>query len=144
SVTINTLANGMNRFIGRAMGWVASITAIGFGITRATDNFAEFDDKIADAQKKTGLLREDVIDVNKELQKIDTRTSTMELLNLAVIAGKLGNDSKDDIIEFVKAADQIRVSLSEDLGGDIEDSIRSVGKLVDIFDLRQEFGLEKS
>src|SRR5690606_29698072 len=51
SLTVNTLANGMNRFIGRALGRVASITAIGFGITRATDNFAEFYDKIADVQK---------------------------------------------------------------------------------------------
>ena len=43
---------------------------------------------------------------------------------------------------FVRAADKINVALKEDLGGDTEEAIRQVGKIVDIFKVKDQFGIE--
>ena len=44
----------------------------------------------------------------------------------------------------MNAADKINVSLSEDLGGNAEAAIEAIGKMVDIFNLSGEFGLEQA
>ena len=90
------------------------------------------------------LSREEVEELSAELAKLDTRTSQNDLLELARIGGKLGITGKENILEFVRAADQINVALGRDLGSNTEDAIREIGKLVDIFDLQEEYGLEQS
>lgn len=102
---------------------------------------AELSDSFADVQKTTGLTEEEVKKLNKELSNYDTRTARNELLALARDAGKLGITGKRDIEEFVKAADKINVALGEDLG---QDAIKQIGKLVNVFQLKEEFGLEQS
>lgn len=91
---------------------------------------AKIADELSDIEKTTGLTKDQVLEVNKELSKIDTRTSASGLRQLAEEAGKLGKDSVEDIVKFVKEADQIKVALGEDLG---EDAIISIGKLAKIF-----------
>jgi TP901 family phage tail tape measure protein len=116
---------------------------IGFAVTQIGNlikGAEKFDEAIADVSKTTGLGKEEMSALNSELSKIDTRTGRTELLDLAYEAGKLGNQSKEDVMSFVRAADQIKVSLGRDLGND---AITSIGKMVDIFKLKDEFGLEK-
>jgi TP901 family phage tail tape measure protein len=106
--------------------------------------FAEFDDKLVDVMKTTDLTKIQTKALNEELQKINTRTSQIELLSLARVAGKLGIRGKEDILGFVRATDKIKVALSEDLGGDAEESVRQLGKLVDIFKLTRFYSMEES
>ena len=106
--------------------------------------FLSLDEKMADVMKTTGMTKDEVIELNKQLAKLDTRTSQEELLDLARVAGKLGITAESEILGFVKAADQIAVSLSEDLGGNIEDSVNQLGKLTEIFGIKEDFGIEKS
>jgi TP901 family phage tail tape measure protein len=116
---------------------------IGFAVTQIGNLISgaeKFDEAIADVSKSTGLGKEEMTALNSELSKIDTRTGRAELLDLAYEAGKLGNQSKDDVMSFVRAADQIKVSLGRDLGND---AITSIGKMVDIFKLKDDFGLEQ-
>ena len=68
---------------------------------------------------------------NNEFAKIDTRTSREELNELAYAAGKLGVQGKEDVLEFVKAADVINVALGDVLGG--TDAIIEVTKLAQVF-----------
>lgn len=106
--------------------------------------FREYDDKLADVMKTTGLTKSETELLSKSLKRIDTRTSQNELLDLARVAGKLGLSDKVDVEGFVRAADKINVALSEDLGGNAEEALNQVGKLVDIFNIKQQFGIENS
>jgi|GEM_PF-7095273 len=123
-----------------AFGFAAIIA----GISRVISGFAKFDDTLADAMKTTGLTRSEINRLNRDLQKIDTRSSQEELLGLVRVGGKLGIQGRNDLLQFASAADKINVSLNEDLGGDIEGTLRKIGKLVDIFGLKEEFGIESA
>ncbi|MFD2961391.1 MULTISPECIES: phage tail tape measure protein [Olivibacter] len=104
---------------------------------------SEMSDTIADVMKTTGLTETAVRRLNSEFQKIDTRTSRQELNGLAYVAGKLGISAEKDVLAFVRAADQISVALGEDLGG-AEEAINSLGKLTDIFKLKDVYGIEEA
>lgn len=128
-----------------------NIKAVGSFIQRglqlanqATDAYKEQDEAMTDVMKTTGLTREEVAALNEELKKLDTRTAQNELLSLARIGGKLGITGEQDLLAFVSAADKINVALKEDLGGDAEGAIATVGKLVDIFQLEGAYGLESA
>lgn len=144
--TIRRMSSSITRAFGSIAAGLATFYAVAFGIRRATDEFVSIDDKVADVQKTTGLAREEVLALNevlKDTDVIDTRTLQEGLLGLARIAGKLGIEGRDNILGFVKASDQIAVALTEDLGGDIEQSINTVGKLVGIFNVSDQFGIEE-
>jgi len=142
--TWGKLADGFNKYMGIGAAAIASIAGISMTIKSAMKAYTDFDDKLSDVRKTTGLTADEVKRLSEELSKIDTRTSQLELLDLARVAGKLGITGEENILGFVRAADQIRVALTEDLGGDVEDSINQIGKLVDIFKLKDEFGMEQA
>jgi TP901 family phage tail tape measure protein len=99
-------------------------------ITGMVTGSAKIADELADIEKTTNLSSADVIRLNKELSKINTRTGSADLRKLAEEAGKLGKDSVEDVRKFVEQADIINVALGEDLG---EGAITSLGKLSKIF-----------
>ncbi len=69
---------------------------------------------------------------------MDTRTARAQLNDLAGDAGRLGITSKQQILDFVEAADQIYVALGEDLG---EDAVKNIGKLAQMFGESDRLGL---
>lgn len=111
---------------------------------QAREAWLEYDEALVDAMKTTGLSRDEIEQLSSELRKFDTRTAQNELLSLARVGGKLGLSGKEDLLEFVSAADKINVALKEDLGGDAEAAIGQIGKLVDIFQLKGQMGLERA
>lgn len=143
-ISLRGMADNFNHYIGVITAGILTFMGVITGLKQINETFAEFDDKVADVQKTTGMAKHEVRDLNEELKKIDTRTQQEDLLGLARVAGKLGITGKDDVLGFVRATDQIGVALTEDLGGDIEESINQIGKLVEIFNLKEEFGIEKS
>ena len=141
---IQNLAGRFNHYIGMITAGFATFSAVIFGVSKSINAFAEFDDKVADVMKTTGLLKEEVLAMNENLKSLDTRTAQNDLLGLDRIAGKLGIEGADNVEGFIRATDKINVALSEDLGGDIEEAINSVGKLVEIFKIDENFTLEQS
>ena len=116
-----------------------------FGSVKITyESFLTYDEALTDAIKTTGLTKDEVSDLSRELSKVDTKTAQNELLGLVRAGGKLGISGQEDLLGFAKAADKINVALGSDLGGDAEEAITSIGKMVDIFNLKGEFGIEKS
>ena len=113
-------------------------------VEQATEAFTEYDEAVTDAMKTTNLTKEEVISISNELAKMNTRTAQNDLLGLVRVGGKLGITGKEDLLGFARAADQINVALGGDLGGDVEEVLGSVGKLVDIFQLQKEFGMEQA
>ena len=139
--SLKGLAEGFNRYFGMVTAGVAAITGISMAFRKAAQDAAALDDVYSDVMKTTGLLHEEVVGLDKELMKINTRTSREQLLLLARDAGKLGIQGKENILGFVRAADQIQVALGEDLG---EGAIKNLGKIADVFGLTKEMGIEKS
>ncbi|WP_433895205.1 phage tail tape measure protein [Sphingobacterium mizutaii] len=145
----NETGRSMESLSGRFKGWVAtaaataaSFAAITMGIKKAINEYASFDDLLVDVMKTTNLSKDAVKELNEELTEIETRTSQEDLLGLSRIAGKLGYTDISEITEFVKANNQIIVSLNEDLGGNVEETVNKIGKLVDIFKLKDLYSTE--
>lgn len=106
----------------------------------AVEAYAEMDQEMANVRKFTGMTADQVSDLNEEFKKIDTRTSREDLNKLAQEAGRLGKQSKDDVLGFVRAADQINVAL-DDLG---EGATLTLSKLTGIFGDEAKYGTEQS
>lgn len=138
------LSDGFNKYFGIITAGAASLAGLIMAGRKAVDEFNKFDDQVADVMKTTGMTKDEVIELDKQLQKINTRSSQDELLALGRVAGKLGITGVENVEGFVRASDKINVALSEDLGGNTEEAINQIGKLTDIFKLKEEFGIEQS
>jgi TP901 family phage tail tape measure protein len=138
---LGSAADSFNRYSSMALAALGTITGVGLAINAQIQYATKLDEAFADVMKTTGMTREEVEALSAEFQKMNTRTSRLELLELAYAAGKLGNQSTEDVMAFVRAADKIKIALGKDLG---QDAITAIGKLVNIFGLKQEFGLEQS
>lgn len=122
------------------MGAAAAVTGLVMAGKAAVQVFADIDAEMASVRKFTGMTEEQVRQLNEEFKKIDTRTSREDLNKLAQEAGRLGLQSQQDVLGFVKAANQINVAL-DDLG---EGATLTLSKLTDIFGDKERLGVEQS
>lgn len=118
----------------------AAVTGVVMAGRSAVNAYAEMDAEMANVRKYTGMTAEQVELLNVELKKIDTRTSREDLNRLAQEAGRLGKTSQEDVLGFVKAADQINVAL-DDLG---DGATLTLSKLTNIFGDEERLGTERS
>lgn len=130
----------MNDWQTTLMGMIAAATGIIMAGRSAVKAYADIDAEMANVRKFTGMAKEQVEDLNEEFKKMDTRSSREQLNILAEEAGKLGKQSKEDIMGFVKAADQINVALDE-LG---DGATLTLSKLTNIFGDEERLGTEKA
>jgi len=129
--TMGKLANGFNKYFAIATAFMASITGIVLGFKKTAEQVAHLDDVYSDVMKTTQLTHDEVVSLNEEFKKMDTRTARESLNKLASDAGKLGIEGRKNILDFVDAGNQINVALGEDLG---EDAIKNIGKMVGVFE----------
>lgn len=138
------LVDRINGFVDKWGNIIAGGAAVGTGLVlagrKAVNAFAEMDAEMANVRKFTGLADDEVKELNEDFKKMDTRTSREDLNKLAEEAGRLGKSSKEDVLGFVKAADQINVALDE-LG---EGATLTLSKLTNIFGDEARLGTEKS
>lgn len=134
----------INGFVDKWGNIIAGAAAVGTGLVlagrKAVNAFAEMDAEMANVRKFTGLADDEVKELNEDFKKMDTRTSREDLNKLAEEAGRLGKSSKEDVLGFVKAADQINVALDE-LG---DGATLTLSKLTNIFGDEARLGTEKS
>ena len=126
--TVASIAGGMEIF-DNAKQWVSSFV----------DMYADMKEHMSGVSKYTGLAAEEVDELNEAFKKIDTRTPREKLNDLAADAGRLGITGKQDILDFVDAANQINLALGEDLG---EDGVKNIGKLTQLFEDSKALGLK--
>lgn len=133
----------------------AAIGAIGLVVYQVTDFIGQFtndlrqlEDNMAGVRRTTDLTREQVVELKKAFDQMDTRTSANDLLEIAKVAGRLGITGQDNILGFTDAMNKLNVALGEDLmqggQGSIEDVAKSVGKLVQNFHLDDELPLNEA
>lgn len=127
--------------------WQMALLAVGATITglvmagrKAVSAYAEMEQEQANVRKFTGMSAEEVGALNEEFKKIDTRTPREELNQLAQEAGRLGKNSQEDVLGFVRAADKINVAL-DDLGSG---ATLTLSKLTGIFGDEKRLGTEKA
>ena len=90
---------GFNQFLNVMRSWISSNM--------------ELSDSLSDIQKRTRLSDAAIKEISKTIDSIDTRTSQAQLHELAATAGLLGLKSKEDIIGFTRAANEMSVALKE-------------------------------
>lgn len=136
-----------SRFANKMFAWGAAIQAVMAGMTglkqsmrSAVEAYAEMDQEMANVRKFTGMTAAQVEDLNEEFKRIDTRSSREQLNQLAQEAGRLGKSSKEDVLGFVRAADQINVAL-DDLG---EGATLTLSKIAGAFGEEDKYGTEQA
>lgn len=127
---INRLADKFNRMQTLVFSLIASLTGFTITMRKSTQDFLDMDSAMANVTKYTGQTMEEVKEMNRSFQKMDTRTSREELNGLAAAAGRLGITSEAAIKDFVDGSDKIRVALGDDLG---ENAVDQIGKLAQMF-----------
>lgn len=128
--SISKLADGFNRYAAIGASVIASLTGVALTARKCVDEYAQMEEAQSQVIKYTGMTKEETEALNESFKQMDTRTPREELNRLAGEAGKLGISSRDQVLEFVEAADMINVALGEDLG---EDAVKNIGKLSQMF-----------
>lgn len=93
----------------------------------------ELSDQMTNVQKVTNMANDEIITLTQNLQALDTRTTTTELMQFAEQAGKLGIYTEHGVKgmqEFVQMAERINATLGEDIGG--AEAVASLAKVADI------------
>lgn len=108
---------------------------------RMVEEYAQIEQAYVDVTKYTGLTREEVLSLNEAFKRMDTATPRQRLNELAADAGRLGLQSKQEVLDFVEAANALNVALGEDLG---QDAVKQIGKLADVFGDTQRLGLKQA
>ncbi|WP_321520015.1 phage tail tape measure protein [uncultured Bacteroides sp.] len=136
--SIGKLADGFNKYAAMGAGLIASLTGVALTARKCVDEFAAMEEAESQTRKYTGLTTKEVKELNEEFKKMDTRTSREQLNEISGEAGKIGVTGKKNILEFVDAANMIKVSLGEDLG---KDAVLNIGKLAQMFGEDKKMGL---
>ncbi len=136
--SVSKLADGFNKYAAMGASVIATLTGVALTARNSVDDYAQLMEAESAVRKYAGMTQEQVGDLNEEFKKMDTRTARERLNELAGDAGKLGKESKNDVLEFVDAADKINVSLGDDLG---KEAVKNIGKLAMMFGEDKSKGL---
>ena len=117
---------------------LGTLTGLTMTMRKSVQDYAAMEEEMANVRKYTGLADGGVKELNEDLKQMDTRTSREELNQLAGSAGRLGIQAKESILEFVDAADKIKVALGDDLG---DGAVDQIGKLAMAFGEDERMGL---
>jgi len=120
-------------FIKKAASWAKGM------MQEYVDAYKTLDDTLTYVQKTTGLTRAEVEGINEELKKVDTRTPVEQLNKLAAASGDLGYTTRNEILQFVGAADKINQVLGKSLG---EEGITQITKLTQVFGTDKTKGVQ--
>ncbi len=92
----------------------------------------EMDDAYADVEKTTGMTRGQVEALGDQFADLNTRTSQMDLVQMAIIGGQIGV-AKEEMFGFVEATDKAAVALGDEFKGGVQEVTNSVGGLKLLF-----------
>ena len=132
--------DGFNEWAAAATAAVAALTGLVLSGKSAVKAYADMEAEEANVRKFTGMTADQVSNLNKEFKKMDTRTARENLNKLAQEGGRLGKQTEKDVLGYVRAADQINVSL-DDIG---KDATLTLSKLTSIFGIEDKYGTERS
>ncbi|HNP68237.1 MAG TPA: phage tail tape measure protein [Aequorivita sp.] len=133
--SLSRVANSFNKYQALALGIVASLTGVVLSMQKIIDYNGKLSDAQSDVMKTTGLSADEVDRLSASFGALKTRTTRIELLELAEEAGRLGIEGTANIKAFVEQANKMKVALGDDLS---TEQIREVGKMVSIYKVGEE------
>tara|TARA_R110002051_G_scaffold162219_4_gene233739 strand:+ start:1753 stop:3954 length:2202 start_codon:yes stop_codon:yes gene_type:complete len=94
----------------------------------------DYEDKLADIGKTTGLQGDSLTKLGEQILTLSetTRSSIDDIAKIAEIGGQLGIAQKD-LVAFTDASNKFNVALGGDFSGGIEVAISQVGKINSLF-----------
>lgn len=128
--------------LGSIVSRVGGFLGLGVGLQEILQANSQISESVSDAQKTTGLTKDQVRALNEELKKIDTRTTQEGLLAIAEGAGRLGLGrlGVEGLTDFVVAIDKVNVALGDVLEGDPDQIATTLAKISSSFGLEEAFG----
>lgn len=102
------------------------IEAVGGYISGIVSGNAKLSDSLADVQKATGLSADEVGRLNSALGRLNTRTATSDLREIAIGLGQIGEAATP---QAVAAIDKIVVALGDEFGGGAKEITTTLGIL---------------
>ncbi len=143
STQLNNLKESFNSVHKAQKSWMSEVKTVAFGVlvgntvqaiaesvmgyfSGIVSGNAKLSDSLSDVEKATNLTSEQVKNLNSELSKIDTRTSTENLRQIAIGLGQIGEAANK---ENVQAIDQIVVALGDEFGGGAKEITNVLGVL---------------
>lgn len=100
----------------------------------ATKHAVDFEDKMADVGKTTGMegkvlekFGDSILDMSTK-----TRTSIDDLVKIGEIGGQLGV-AEDQLLSFVDSSNKFNVALGADFSGGVEEAITAIGNIKSLF-----------
>ncbi|GEM_PF-2514667 len=136
-------ADGANRYFNVALTFIASITGASLAFRKLAEDVAHMDDVYSDVMKTTGMTKEEVLALNAEFKKLDTRTAREDLNKIAEAGGRIGV-AKEDILKFTKAMDIANVAMGDSFTGGVEEISTKLGKLKNLFAETKDMQIEKA
>jgi TP901 family phage tail tape measure protein len=113
-------------------------------ITMMINSAVDFEDKMADIAKTTGLAGNELQRFGKGILDISktTRSSIDDLLQIGEIGGQLGVAS-NELLSFVAASDKFNIALGKDYES-VEQAITQVGKINNLFKDTRNLNISES
>lgn len=111
-------------------------------VRKLIDLSDELVDKQADVRKTTGMTKDEIRSLTQELDKLDTRTSRLDLLSIAEEGGRIGIP-KEEIAAFTEAMNKANVALGDTFGS-AEAVATTLGKLRFLYKETAEMGVAES
>lgn len=108
--------------------------AIAAPLILAGKEAVQYEDKLADVAKTTGLQGTELEKFSSALLAMssDTRTSIDDLLKIGEIGGQLGI-AKDELIPFTDAVNKFNVAIGADFSGGVEQAVSEIGNIKTLF-----------
>jgi TP901 family phage tail tape measure protein len=141
NASLKTLASNFRNTFAKITAGVFALTGVFYAFKGWVNKLVGFEDQLSNVMKTTGLTRNAVRELTNEFKYLKTRTSREELMLLAEEAGRLGKKSKQDVLDFVEVANQLKTALGDDLGDNAQEAVREVGKLTSIYKVGEKYGL---
>lgn len=118
--------------LGRQM--LVTGAAIAAPLVVAGKQAVDFEDKLSDIGKTTGLSGKQLTDFGDSIlnMSLKTRSSINDLATIAEIGGRLGIAQKD-LKAFTVSANEFAVALGGDFSGGVEQAITQFGKVTSLF-----------
>ncbi|MDJ1500448.1 phage tail tape measure protein [Xanthocytophaga agilis] len=130
---------GASNLVKTALGGAFAVTGIvelagqliDFG-RKAYELAKTYSDSFADIRKSTGMTADEVQALNDRIGDLDTRTSQLDLLEIAKVGGQIGI-ATNQMDGFIESTDKAVVALGDEFSGGAEEVAGKMGTLASLF-----------
>ena len=142
-MSLSSMADGFNKYQALAFSFIATLTGVVLSIQKIIDYNSKLSDSQANVMKTTGMNKKEVDELTKSFGLLQTRTSRIDLLNIAEQGGRIGI-AKDEIAAFVEVMNKANVALGDSFTGGVEEVATKLGKLKFLFKETKDMGIEQA